>query len=358
MSKLFTSVRIGRYSLPNRLVMAPMTRSRADDETGVPTELVTTYYAQRASAGLIISEGVYPSATGKGYVRTPGIADDEQVAAWKQVTEAVHAKGGHIFMQLMHCGRISHPSMQPEGALPVAPSAIKPEGQSWTASGPQDYVIPHELSAAEISGVIEEYRSATRRALEAGFDGVELHGASGYLPEQFLSSGSNQRTDEYGGSVSNRVRFILDVLNVMVEEAGGDRVGLKISPEMNFNSIFDANPQETYTYLIDHLSGLDLAYLHVALFGPTCVDYHTLLRSRFKGAYLIGSGLDQNKAETLLNEGKADATVFGSAFLANPDLPERFHQGAALNAPDKDTFYASGSKGYTDYPTLNDAASI
>lgn len=355
MSQLFTTVRVGRYTLPNRLVMAPMTRSRADDATGVPTDLVTTYYAQRAGAGLIISEGAYPSATGKGYVRTPGIIDDAQVAAWKNVADAVHAKGGRIFMQLMHAGRVSHPSMQPGGGLPVAPSAIKPEGQSWTASGPQDYVVPHALSVAEIAGVVEDYRTATRRALEAGFDGVELHGASGYLPEQFLSSGSNQRTDEYGGSVANRTRFVLDVLKALVEEAGGDRVGLKISPEMNFNSITDATPQETYAYLVDQLDGLDLAYLHVALFGPTSVDYQALLRPRFKGAYLIGSGLDQAKAEAILSEAKADATVFGGAFLANPDLPERFRQGAALNAPDKDTFYSPGAKGYIDYPALSDS---
>lgn len=358
MSILFTPVRIGRYTLPNRLIMAPMTRSRANDESGVPTDLVTTYYAQRASAGLIISEGTYPSMSGKGYVRMPGIVNDTQVAAWKHVTDAVHAKGGHIFMQLMHSGRISHPSMQPEGGLPIAPSAIKPEGQSWTATGPQDYVKPHALSIAEIASVIEDYRMATRRALEAGFDGVELHCASGYLPEQFLSSGSNQRTDAYGNSIANRARFVLEVLNAMAKEAGSDRVGLKISPEMNFNSITDTNPQETYTYLVDQLSSINLAYLHVALFGPSSIDYHSLLRPRFKGAYLIGSGLDQTKAETILNEGKADATVFGSAFLSNPDLPERFRQGAALNVPDKTTFYSPGAKGYTDYPTLNDTTSI
>lgn len=259
MSQLFTPVRVGRYTLPNRTVMAPMTRSRADDETGVPTELVATYYAQRAGAGLIISEGAYPSATGKGYVRTPGIINDAQVAAWKHVTDAVHAKGGRIFMQLMHAGRVSHPSMQPGGALPVAPSAIKPAGQSWTASGPQDYVVPHALSVEEIAGIVADYRTATRRALEAGFDGVELHGASGYLPEQFLSSGSNQRTDEYGGSIANRARFVLEVLAAMVAEAGGDRVGLKISPEMNFNDVSDATPQETYTYLVDQVRGLDTA---------------------------------------------------------------------------------------------------
>jgi len=351
MSQLFTPVRIGRLSLPNRLVMAPMTRSRSDDE-GVPSDLVTDYYAQRAGAGLIISEGVFPSAMGKGYVRTPGIETDAQVAAWKKVAEAVHAMGGRIFMQLMHCGRISHPSLLPNEAQPVAPSAIKPAGQTWTGSGLQDFVTPRELSLDEIAGVIDDYRMATRRALEAGFDGVELHTASGYLPEQFISSGSNRRQDQYGGSVANRARFVLEVLGAMVAEAGGDRVGIKISPEMSFNDIVDDQPQETYTYLVDQLRGLDLAYLHVALFGAK-VDYHALLRPLFNGAYLMGSGLDQPGAEAALADGRADATVFGGAFLANPDLPERFRQGAPLNSPDKNTFYSPGAQGYTDYPSLN-----
>lgn len=351
MSQLFTPVRIGRYTLPNRLVMAPMTRSRADD-AGIPGELVATYYAQRSGAGLIISEGVYPSAMGKGYVRTPGIETDAQVVAWKKVTEAVHARGGRIFMQLMHSGRISHPSLLPGGAQPVAPSAIKPSGQTWTDSGLQDFVTPRELNLDEISGVVEDYRMATRRALAAGFDGVELHTASGYLPEQFLSSGSNHRQDQYGGTVANRARFVLEVLAAMVAEAGGDRVGIKISPEMGFNDIVDAAPQETYTYLVEQLRGLDLAYLHVALFGAS-VDYHALLRQRFNGTYLIGGGLDKTAAEALLAGGRADATVFGGAFLANPDLPERFRQGAELNVPDKNTFYAPGAQGYTDYPTLS-----
>ena len=351
MSQLFTSVRIGSHTLPNRLVMAPMTRSRADD-AGVPDDLVSLYYAQRASAGLIITEGVFPSAMGKGYVRTPGIVTDAQVAAWKKVTEAVHAKGGRIFMQVMHCGRISHPSLLPNDAQPVAPSAIKPAGQTWTGSGMQDFVTPRELTLNEIVGVIDDYRMATRRALEAGFDGVELHTASGYLPEQFLSSGSNQRQDQYGGSVANRARFVQDVLAAMVAEAGGDRVGIKISPEMNFNDIVDANPQETYTYLVEQLRSLNLAYLHVALFGAK-VDYHALLRPRFNGTYLIGGGLDQKSAEAALADGRADATVFGGAFLANPDLPERFRQSAPLNTPDKNTFYSPGAQGYTDYPLLN-----
>jgi len=352
MSPLFTPVRIGRHTLPNRLVMAPMTRSRADDD-GIPSDLVSLYYAQRASAGLIISEGVFPSAMGKGYARTPGIETDAQIAAWKKVTGAVQAKGGRIFMQLMHCGRISHPSLLPHDAQPVAPSAIKPAGQTWTASGLQDFVAPRELSLEEIAGVIDGYRMATRRALEAGFDGVELHAASGYLPEQFLSSGSNRRQDRYGGSVANRARFVLDVLGAMAAEAGGDRVGIKISPEMNFNDIVDDDPQETYPYLVEQLRDLNPAYLHVALFGAK-LDYHALLRPRFDGAYLMGGGLDPRSAEVALSEGRADATVFGGAFLANPDLPERFRQGGALNAPDKNTFYSSGAQGYTDYPFLKE----
>lgn len=351
MNQLFTPTQIGRLTVPNRMVMAPMTRSRSDD-AGVPSDLVSTYYAQRASAGLIISEGVFPSAMGKGYVRTPGIETEAQVAAWKEVTEAVHAKGARIFMQLMHCGRISHPSLLPNDAQPVAPSAIKATGQTWTGSGMQDFVTPRELSLDEIAGVVNDYRMATRRALEAGFDGVELHTASGYLPEQFLSSGTNQRQDQYGGSVANRARFVLEVLAAMVAEAGGDRVGIKISPEMGFNDTVDASPQETYTYLVEQLRDLNLAYLHVALFG-TKVDYHAMLRPRFNGAYLVGGGLDQKTAEAALADGRADATVFGGAFLANPDLPERFRQGAALNTPDKNTFYAPGAQGYTDYLFLS-----
>lgn len=350
MNSLFSPIKIGRYTLANRMIMAPMTRSRADD-AGIPSFLVSTYYAQRSSAGLIISEGVFPDALGKGYVRTPGIETPEQVAAWKQVTDAVHARGGRIFMQLMHCGRVSHPSLLPEGAQPQAPSAIKAAGQTWTATGLQDFVTPHAMTVAEIAQVIDGYRGAARRAIEAGFDGVELHTASGYLPEQFLSSGSNHREDQYGGSVENRARFVLEVLHAMVAEVGGDRVGIKISPEMNFNDIVDANPQETYTYLVKHLAELNLAYLHVALFGAS-VDYHEVLRPLFKGAYLVGGGLNKESAQALLAEGRADAAVFGSTFLANPDLPERFQKDASLNVPNKDTFYAPGAEGYIDYPSL------
>ncbi|MFJ3045625.1 alkene reductase [Herbaspirillum chlorophenolicum] len=351
MSKLFTPVRIGRHIAPNRLIMAPMTRSRAGDD-GVPGDITVTYYAQRASAGLIITEGVFPSAMGQGYVHTPGIATDAQAAAWKKIAEAVHARGGRIFMQLMHSGRISHPSLL-GGAIPVAPSAIRPEGQAWTNAGQVDYVTPRALRLEEIAGVVDEYRQATRRALEAGFDGVELHTASGYLPEQFLSSGTNQRQDQYGGPVENRARFVLEVLAAMVAEAGGDRVGIKISPEMNYNSISDADPQETYTYLVRNLRQFNLAYLHVTLFGDK-TDYHALLRPLFEGTYLAGGGLTQDSAEAALASGRADAAVFGSAFLANPDLPERFRLGAPLNAPDRNTFFAPPTaKGYIDYPALD-----
>lgn len=353
MNHLFETVRIGRLTLPNRMVMAPMTRSRASED-GVPAEIVNIYYEQRATAGLIISEGVFPAAMGKGYMRTPGIQTDAQVAAWKSVTDAVHARGGRIFMQLMHCGRVSHPSLLPGNAQPLAPSAITPAGQTWTPTGQQDFGQPKEMTLAEIEETIEGYRIATRNALAAGFDGVELHGASGYLPEQFLSSGSNTRTDRYGGSVENRARFVLDVLKAISEEAGGDRVGLKISPEMNFNDISDAAPQETYAYLVGKLAPMKLAYLHVALFG-TKVDYHGLLRPMFDGAYLVGGGFDKDSAQAALESGKADAVVFGGAFLANPDLPERLRSNAPLNTPDRNTFYAPGEKGYIDYPALDNA---
>lgn len=358
MSQIFSPVRVGRYDLSDRLVMAPMTRSRAGDNDGVIAGYGADYYAQRSSAGLIISEGVYPSASGKGYVSTPGIETDAQVEAWKKVTDAVHAKGSRIIMQVMHCGRISHPSMQPDNALPVAPSAIKPAGKTWTPTGQQEFVTPHELIVLEIQGVIADYRATTRRALEAGFDGVELHAASGYLPEQFLSNGSNNRTDEYGGTIRNRLRFVLEVLAAMVDEAGGDRIGIKISPEMNFNDVVDDNPQALYWELVEELNQFDLAYLHLTRQGTPEMDYHALLRPRFKGPYLMGAGLIKDTAEAAVLAGKADAVVFGELFLANPDLPERFQQASELNEPDRSTYYGGDEKGYTDYPTLKVAEPV
>ena len=349
MDTLFSTTRIGPYTLRNRLVMAPMTRSRADDATGVPSELAATYYRQRANAGLIITEGTQPSPTGKGYVRTPGIHSPAQIEAWKLITSAVHAEGGRIFLQLMHTGRISHPSLQPNGATPVAPSAVQPAGQVFTATGPQDFVMPRALTTEEVSGVVNEYRIATRHALEAGFDGVELHAASGYLPEQFLSSSTNRRTDRYGGSLANRARFILEVLQAMAAEAGGDRVGIQIAPEMGFNDISDATPQETYRYLVEQLAPFKLAYLHVARTRSE-FDYRALLRPLFQGPYLQGGGLTRDSAATLIAQGQADAVVFGSLYLANPDLVQRFRADATFNTPDRDTFYAPGPHGYIDYP--------
>lgn len=353
MYQLSTAVKIGPYDLRNRIIMAPMTRSRANDADGVQSELAVTYYRQRAGAGLIITEGTFPSAMGKGYVATPGIYSDAQVAAWKRVTDAVHAEGGRIFLQLMHTGRISHPSMLPQGALPVAPSAIKAAGQAFTMSGMADFVTPRALETAEVAGVVDEYRLATRRALEAGFDGVELHAASGYLPEQFLASGTNQRTDQYGGSIPNRARFVLEVLQAMIAEAGADRVGIKISPEMGFNDIVDENPVETYIYLVGQLAPLKLAYLHVALFKAS-FDYHGALRPLFGGTYLLGGGQSRESGEQRIAAGQADAVVYGSTFLANPDLPRRFELNAPLNTPNPALFYVPGPAGYIDYPALDD----
>lgn len=354
MNPLNETVRIGRYTLRNRLVMAPMTRSRADDTTGVPSALALQYYEQRADAGLIIAEGTFPSPMGKGYVRTPGIHSAAQIEGWTRITEAVHARGGLIFLQLMHTGRISHPSMLPDGATPVAPSAIAAVGQTYTATGLQDFIVPRALDTDEIAAIVDEYRLATRHALQAGFDGVELHAASGYLPEQFLSSGTNQRTDRYGGSLENRARFIVEVLEAMIEEAGSDRVGIKISPEMGFNSVTDAAPQETYQYLVQRVGILQLAYLHLARTGGA-FDYRALVRPLFNGALLFGGGLDRDSAASLIASRDADAAVFGSLYLANPDLLQRFVAGAPLNAPERETFYSDGPQGYIDYPVLQQA---
>lgn len=349
-SNLFNPLQVGRYQLRNRIIMAPMTRSRADD-SGVPSDLVATYYAQRASAGLIVSEGIFPSAMGKGYVRTPGLHTDAQVAAWKKVTNAVHARGGRIFAQIMHVGRISHPSLLPGNATPVAPSAVQPKGATYTDEGMKPHITPRALEVGEIRAIVKEYGEAARRAIEAGFDGVELHAASGYLPMQFLSSGTNLRNDEYGGSAQNRARFVIEALDEMIREAGADRVGIKIAPEMAFNDVSDADPQATYSTLVGLIGRKGLAYLHVTPYGKT-VDYHALLRPLFDGAYFAGAGLDQAQAEALLASGKADAAVFGALFIANPDLPRRFWEQAALSTPDQATFYAGGAQGYIDYPEL------
>ncbi len=347
---LFSSGRIGRFETPNRIVMAPMTRSRASFD-GVPSELAVDYYAQRASAGLIVTEGTAPSAMGSGYARTPSIYSPEQIGAWQLVTNAVHAEGGHIFLQVMHVGRIAHSANRVTKEPPVAPSAIRAAGKMWTDSqGLQDNDMPRALETSEIGGVVAEFAEAARHAMAAGFDGVELHAASGYLPMQFLSTGSNQRTDAYGGSVKNRIRFVVEALEAMAGAAGSSsKVGIKISPAMPFNDIQDDDPVETYSALTAALAPLELAYLHVMKSGtlPNILD---LLRLLYSGTLLAGGGFGLDSGNAALGAGLADFIVYGQLYLANPDLPRRFLKGAPLAAADPSTFYTPGPKGYTDYP--------
>jgi N-ethylmaleimide reductase len=347
---LFSPLTLGDYSLRNRVVMAPMTRSRCDAR-GVPSSLVAEYYAQRADAGLLLTEGTGPSAMGMGYARTPGIYDDAHIAGWKAVTDSVHARGGRIFLQIMHVGRIAHAANRTIPHAPVAPSAIQAEGQMWTDSqGMQPNDMPRALELAEIPGVIEEYAVATRKALAAGFDGVELHSASGYLPNQFLSPGANHRTDAYGGSIENRIRFVVEALEAMMAAAGSPgKVGIKVSPGMKFNGIDDADPIPTYVALAKAIGGFNLAYVHVMRTG---IGAEVALREAFPGTLLLGGGFKKEEANKTIEEGRADAIVFGSTYLANPDLVKRFELDAPLNAPDPGTFYTPGAKGYTDYPTL------
>lgn len=354
---LFSAIQLGPYTLPNRMAMAPMTRNRAG-EGNVPQPLNADYYAQRSSAGLIITEGSQIAEDAVGYPATPGIHNAEQVAGWKRVTEAMHAKGGHIFLQLWHCGRVSHPSMLPGGKLPLAPSAIKPSGQVFTYTGMQDYVIPHALALPEIPGIIGQYRDAAKNALAAGFDGVEIHGANGYLPDQFLRDGSNKRDDAYGGTVSKRARLMLEVTGAVCEVWGGNRVGIRLSPLQPFNDMHDSLPEETFSHVVRELNRFGLAYLHVTEMGKEkpgaagpAFDLGKL-RKIWKGVYMTNSGYDMARANAALAGGEADMVSFGVPFLANPDLPARFAKGAPLNTPDQATFYGGNEKGYTDYPFL------
>jgi N-ethylmaleimide reductase len=341
---LFTPVTLGSLTLANRMVMAPMTRSRAAAGQ-VVTELTATYYAQRASAGLIISEGTQVMPQGIGYIDTPGIHDAAQVAAWRRVTDAVHAAGGRIFAQLWHVGRVSHPDFQ-GGSLPVAPSAIGFDGMTYTHNGPQKTVVPRALDRAEIPGIVDAYARAARNARAAGFDGVEIHGANGYLPDQFLQDIANQRTDEYGGSAENRARFLLEVTKAAIDAWNADRVGVRLSPLSTFNGMGDSDPGETFGTAIRLLSPLGLSYLH--LVG----DADGRFAAQFDGAVIANGGLTYAAATGLLAEGKADLASFGTPFLANPDLPERFKRGAPLNEADRSKFYGGGAAGYTDYPAL------
>lgn len=355
---LLSPIRLGPYTLKNRIAMAPLTRNRAGPGN-VPQPMNVSYYAQRASAGLIISEGTQIAADAVGYPGTPGIHSPEQVAGWKAVTGAVHAKGGRIFCQLWHCGRVSHPSLLPDGKLPVAPSAIAPKGEVSTLEGMRSYVAPHALALDEIPGIIEQYRKAAHNALDAGFDGVEIHGANGYLPDQFLRDGSNQRTDAYGGSVANRSRLMLEVTEAVCGVWGADRVGIRLSPLQPANDMHDSNPETTFSAVVDALNRFELAYLHVTEMGNDtpgaagpAFDLGKL-RKLWRGIYMTNGGYDFERGNAALAKGEADMIAFGALYIANPDLVERFAKGAPLNAPDPATFYGGGEQGYTDYPFLN-----
>lgn len=353
---LFSPVKLGSIQMSNRIVMAPLTRNRAGAD-GVPQPINVTYYEQRASAGLIVTEATPISVMAHGYPALPGIYTDAQVAGWKKVTDAVHAKGGKIVIQLWHVGRISHPSLLPAGELPVAPSAIKPAGQAFTYQGLVDYVEPRALAQSEFPGIIADYVHATKAALAAGFDGVEIHAANGYLLDQFLRDGTNQRTDQYGGSVENRARLLLEVTKAVVDVAGGDKVGVRLSPVNPFNDMHDSNPQALFSYVADALNQFNLAYLHVVEGGvhgggkSDPFDFASL-RKLFKGSYMANLAYDKARGNAVIANGHADVVAYGVPFIANPDLVERFKLDAPLNEADSSYFYGGSEKGYTDYPFI------
>jgi N-ethylmaleimide reductase len=360
---LFSPLTLGPITLPNRMVMAPLTRSRAA-EGDVPSDLAVTYYTQRATAGLIITEATQISAQGKGYPKTPGIFTDTQVAGWRKVTDSVHAAGGHIFLQLWHVGRISHPTTQVGGALPVGPSAIKPAGKIFTDSGEeQEFVTPRALELSEIPGIVQQYVDGARNAKEAGFDGVEVHGANGYLLDQFLRDGSNHRTDEYGGSVENRARLLLEVTEAVIQVWGADRVGVRLSPYSGFNDMHDSDPVTTFSYVARKLHSLGVTYLHiiepVAQNHPMATPESLtrpiapILREAFEGTFMINGGYDKESGTAAIESGTADLICYGVPFIANPDLVKRYQTNAALNTPDPSSFYSGDGKGYTDYPALD-----
>lgn len=359
MNSLFESVQLGSLTLPNRVFMAPLTRNRAHAD-GVPSELAATYYAQRASAGLIISEATQISPMGKGYVNTPGIHSPEQVRAWHRIVDSVHKSGGRIFLQLWHVGRISHSSLLPNGAHPVAPSAIRANSHTHIATGPAPVSEPVALTASGIKETIADYRRAAVNAKEAGFDGVEIHAANGYLIDQFLRTGSNRRTDDYGGEASNRVRFLTEAVEQVLEVWDCGQVGVRISPTVDFNDMTDDNPLETFSVTVERLNGYKLGYLHVVQRaqdskGSSAEDLalSAHLRTLWNGLYIVNGGYDGLTGQEAIGTGHADAVAYGRTFLANPDLPRRLQLGAALNEPDPTTFYGGSAIGYTSYPALS-----
>ncbi|MFT0737420.1 alkene reductase [Ralstonia wenshanensis] len=354
---LFEPYALGGLTLANRIVMAPLTRNRAGAGL-VPSELAATYYAQRASAGLIITEATQVSPQAQGYQDTPGLYTPEQIAGWRTVTDAVHAEGGHIFVQLWHVGRVSHVDVQPGGTAPVAPSAIRAATKTFVNNGFADVSEPRALEIHELPGIVDDFRQAAANALAAGFDGVEIHGANGYLLEQFIKDGANQRTDAYGGSIENRARLLLEIVAAVAKEIGADRTGVRISPVSPANGISCSDPQPQYDYIAEQLSALGIVYLHVvegATGGPRDIapfDYDALHR-RFKQTYLANNSYDLEFATTQLNEDKADLFAFGRPFISNPDLVERLRTGAPLAQLNPATLYGGGAAGYVDYPTLS-----
>jgi len=350
-NNLFSPILLGELALPNRIIMAPLTRNRAG-EGNVPQDMNVEYYRQRAGAGLIISEGSQISASGIGYPGTPGIHSEAQVAGWKRVTDAVHHEGGRIFIQLWHTGRISHSSLQPDHILPVAPSALKAAGQAMTYEGLQDFETPHALTLDELPDIVAEYATAAQHAKAAGFDGVEIHAANGYLLDQFLRDGTNRREDDYGGDIANRMRLLVEVVEQAIAVWGAHRVGVRVSPENSFNDIKDSQPQQTFNSVAKRLSDYPLAYLHVLegdmLTGERQMDY-VALRNCFAGFYMANNGYDLERGNKAIEQNHADMVAFGKLFIANPDLPVRFAKNLPLNKPDQATFYGGDEKGYTDY---------
>ena len=366
MTKLFTPAKLGPYTLSHRIAMAPLTRMRSDPGN-LPSALMVEYYSQRASAGgLIISEATPVSLRGYGYAGAPGIYDDSQIAGWKRVTDAVHAKGGRIMLQLWHVGRQSHVDLQPDGTAPVAPSAIRAEGYAYTAQGEAEFSMPRALALHEIPPIIEEFRAGAERAQRAGFDGVEIHGANGYLPDQFLQDGSNQRTDEYGGRIANRARFMLEATDAAIDVWGADRVGVRLGPSGTYGSMSDSDPAATFGYVTEQLDRRGIGYLHVieprikgtelVAEGQAAVAARDL-RPKFSRTLIAAGGFTQDSAEAILAAGDADFVAFGRHFIANPDLPERFRRGLPLNRYDRSTFYGGDAHGYTDYPAYRQARS-
>ena len=352
--KLLQPTTLGPLDLPNRVVMAPMTRNRADDTT--PVEMMQTYYRQRASAAFIITEATQVDPMGQGYPNTPGIHSDEQVAAWKRITRTVHEQGGRIFLQLWHVGRISHSSFH-DGAKPVAPSAVRPEGTTFTADYDQvPFETPRALDLDEIPEVVAQFAHGARLAKKAGFDGVEVHGANGYLIDQFLQTSANRRTDAYGGSVENRARLLLEVTDAVVDVWGAGRVGVRLSPAGGFNSMSDDDPVATFSYAAEALAERPLAYVHGIEGDIDGADQTAgeLLRRHYPGVLILAGGFDRESGERALQDGDADLIAYARLFLANPDLPERFEQDAPLNEWDKSTFYGGGAEGYIDYPELDE----